>query len=53
MVCEIKTENGKIYKPRCFLNNSKLIEVNENVINNPALLAYKVIEFFLIVIFFL
>lgn len=39
VVCEIKCRDGRWYKPRCFLKNAKLLEVNESIIANPDLLS--------------
>ena len=30
--------DSKLYKPRAFLNNAKIIEINERIIENPELL---------------
>ncbi|TNV75928.1 hypothetical protein FGO68_gene1826 [Halteria grandinella] len=41
IVCEISTQNGKVYKVRSFVGNAYLIEMNQRVVQNPQLLAQK------------
>ena len=41
IVCEVKCQDGKLYKVRSFIGNAYVIEMNHNIVQNPQLLATK------------
>ena len=43
ILCEIKCEDGKIYKIRSFLENAQVYELNTRIALDPELLITKVI----------
>ena len=41
IVCEIRCQDGRLYKVRSFVSNAYLIEMNQRIVQNPQLLASK------------
>ena len=41
IVCEIRCQDGRLYKVRSFVSNAYLIEMNQRIVQNPQLLVSK------------
>ena len=42
IICEVRCEDGKVYKVRGFVSNGYVIEMNQRIVQTPQLLANKV-----------